>query len=78
MQRSIVTRGLPTLLLLMALAVVLMVSGNNAVGFAFGLAVAAAAGLLLLSIVAYDVARGHGNDRPGRHHRYRDGRARSF
>lgn len=56
MRRLIVTYGLPTLLLLMAAAVILILSGASTVGFAFGLAVAGTAGILLVSTLLYEVA----------------------
>ena len=60
------------LLLLLALAVILMLSGANAFGFAFGLAVAGMGGILLVSMVLYEVAHSRDHDRPSTHRRYRE------
>jgi hypothetical protein len=61
MRRLIVTGGLPTLLLLMAIAVILILSGAGSVGFVFGLVVAGLTGVILVSSVFYEVA--HFEDR---------------
>ena len=56
MPNLIIKRGLPMLLLLMAVAVILILTGASSVGFAFGLVVAGTAGVLLVSTLVYDVA----------------------
>ncbi len=66
MRHLIVTRGLPALLLLMAIAVILILSGATSVGFTFGLVVAGMAGVVLLSTALHDVARGDYRERPRR------------
>ncbi len=58
MRQLIVTRGLPTLLLLMAIAVILILSGATAVGFTFGLVVAGMAGVVVIASALHDVASG--------------------
>jgi len=58
MRGLIVTRGLPTLLPLMAAAVILILSGATAVGFPLGLVVAGVAGVVLFSTVLRDVVNG--------------------
>ena len=63
MRRLIVTRGLPTLLLLMAVAVILMLSGADGFGFAFGLIVVGLAGVTLVATVLYEIA--HSEERYG-------------
>lgn len=57
MRDLIVTRGLPTLLVLMAIAVILILSGAAAFGFAFGLVVAGVAGVVLVSTLLHDVVQ---------------------
>lgn len=58
MPNSIATRGLPTLLLLMAIAVLLILSGATGVGFAFGLVVVGMAGVVLVATLLYDLTQG--------------------
>lgn len=71
MNHQVVKRGLPVLLLLLALAVILILSGAIATGFEFGLVVAGTAGLLLVSMLLYEVAHDERRHRPhgGRPHR---------
>lgn len=58
-----VARGLPMLLLLMAVAVILIIAGASDVGFAFGLVVAGIAGMLLVAMVMYEVVHTANRDR---------------
>jgi hypothetical protein len=58
MRRFIISAGLPTLLVLLGLAVILILSGADAVGLTFGLTVAGVAGVLLVSLILYETARG--------------------
>jgi hypothetical protein len=78
MRRLIVTYGLPTSLLLMAVAVILMLSGASAVGFAFGLVVAGVAGVVLLSTLLYEVANRGDRYRARDARGYRGPHARGF
>ncbi len=71
MRNLIVTRGLPTLLVLMAIAVILILSGATAVGFAFGLTVAGAAGVVLVSTLLHDVLNREEAHQPRRGQLYR-------
>ena len=64
-------RGLPVLLLLMAVAVILILSGAAAVGFAFGLVVAGMAGVVVVSSAIHDVARSELQQRRGSSYLYR-------
>ena len=68
MRQQIATRGLPTLLVLMGVAVILIIAGAGSVGFTFGLVVALTAGAVLVLSVLYEVASGNGRERT-RHER---------
>ena len=66
------------LLLLMAVAVILILSGASSVGFAFGLVVAGMAGVLLVSTVVYDVTHRDERYRPRDSSLYRGPQAGSY
>lgn len=78
MRHSIATRALPILLLLMAIAVLLILSGATGVGLAFGLVVAGMAGVVLVATVLHDLAQGEYRDRPRRSGPYRWPHARGY
>lgn len=78
MRRLLVTYGLPTLLLLMAVAVILILTGATSVGFAFGLVVAGVAGVLLVSTLVYEVANSVNRHRRRDARVYRRPYARQF
>ena len=67
MSSHAVTRSLPILLLLMAVAVLLILSGAATTGFVFGLVVVGIAGILLGAMFLHEglqgEARGRVNDR---------------
>jgi len=67
----VIARGLPTSLLLMAVAVILILSGSGAAGLTFGLVVAGVGGVLLFSALIYDAAHGEDRPRPRRNRVYR-------
>jgi hypothetical protein len=71
MRYQIVTRGVPTLLVLMAVAVILILAGAASVGLTLGLAVAGTAGILLVSAVLYEVTNSNNPDRPRQGRGYR-------
>lgn len=75
---SIIKRGLPMLLLLMAVAIILILSGATSVGFAFGLVVAGMAGVLLVSTLVYDVVHTDDDHRPRDSRVYRRPHARGY
>jgi hypothetical protein len=77
MRPLIVTRGLPMLLVLMGVAVILIIGGSGNLGLTFGLVVAGTAGVLLVSMVLYEVTNGNGRDRPRQDRVYRP-QARGF
>lgn len=78
MRPSSMARALPTFLSLMGLAVILIISGASAVGFAFGLVVAGIGGVVLVSMVLHEVT--HRSDGHGRGERrpYRRPRPTGF
>lgn len=78
MQHSIATRGLPTLLILLAIAVLLILSGATGVGFAFGLVVVGMAGVGLMAAVAHDLTQGERRESPQRTGVYRRTQARGY
>lgn len=78
MRHQIVMRGLPTLLLLMGVAVILILAGAGSVGLTFGLVVAGMAGLLLVSMVLHEVANGADRNRRREERIYRRPHARGF
>jgi hypothetical protein len=76
MRNLIVARGLPMSLLLMAVAVILILSGSGATGLTLGLVVAGVGAVLLFSALIYDDA--HGDERRRRRGKrpYREPHAR--
>jgi hypothetical protein len=78
MRHQIVTRGLPTLLVLMGVAVILILGGAGNVGLTFGLVVAGTAGILLVSMLLYEVANSNDRDRPSKDRDYRRPHAKGF
>jgi hypothetical protein len=70
MTHQVGKRGLPVVLLLLAVAVIMILDGAVTTGFALGLIVAGAAGLLVVAMVLYEVAHGeHRRPRGGRPYR---------
>lgn len=78
MRNQIVTRGLPMLLVLMGVAVILILAGAGSVGLIFGLVVAGTAGVLLMSMMFYEMANLSDRDRPRNDRVYRRSQARAF
>lgn len=78
MRHPIATRCLPALLLLMAIAVILILSGSTGVGFAFGLVVAGLAGVGLVATLVTDLAQGEPRHRPRQSGVYRRPHARGY
>ena len=63
MSRLIVTRSLLPILLLLAGAIVLILSGGSTAGYAVGFAVIGLAGVLLVALFFYEVGRSEDRDR---------------
>lgn len=78
MRNQVVTRGLPTLLVLMGLAVILILAGAGTAGLVFGLVVAGTAGILLVSAMLYELANASGGERRRNDRLYRRPQARTF
>lgn len=78
MRHQVATRGLPTLLTLMGVAVILILAGASNVGLTFGLVVAGTAGVLLVSMLLYEVAHSKDRDRRREDRSYRRPHARGF
>ena len=78
MRHQIVTRGLPTLLVLMGVAVILILGGAGNVGLTFGLVVAGTAGVLLVLMLLYEVANSNDRGRSREDHVYRRPHAKGF
>lgn len=66
------------MLVLMGVAVILILAGAGSVGLAFGLVVAGAAGIMLVSMMFYDVANSNGRDWSREDRLYRRSHARGF
>jgi multisubunit Na+/H+ antiporter MnhB subunit len=78
MRYQIVTRGLPTVLVLMGVAVILILGGAGDAGLTFGLVVAGTAGILLVAMLLYEVANSNDRDRPSKDRVYRRPQAKGF
>lgn len=78
MRYSIATRGLPTLLVLMAIAVLLILSGSAGFGLTFGLIVAGMAGVVLMTMVFMDLAHRESRRRSRQTGMYRRTHARTY
>lgn len=78
MRNQIVTRGLPTLLVLMGLAVILILAGAGSAGLIFGLVVAGTAGILLMSMMLYELANTSGRERRRNERVYRGPQVRAY
>jgi hypothetical protein len=66
------------LLMLMAVAVLLILSGAGSVGFIFGLVVAGLAGVLLLSAMLHEAIHSENRARPRARRAYRAPHARGY
>jgi hypothetical protein len=71
MRNQIATRSLPALLALFGIAVILILSRAGKVRLPFGLVVAGTAGILLVSMMRYEVANSNEHDPPCEHRSYR-------
>ena len=78
MRRVVIDRGLPASLLLMAIAVILILSGSGAAGLTFGLVVAGLGAVLLFSALVYDAAHGERRPRSRRNRVYRGPHVRGY
>ncbi len=75
MRLAIMKRGLPVLVALMAVSVLLILSGASSVGLTFGLVVAGMTGLMLVATVLHDVIH---SARPRERRLYRAPHMRCF
>ena len=71
MRHQIAKLGLPTLLVLMGVAVILILAGAGDAGLTFGLVVAGTAGVLLVSMLLYEAANSEARERPRENRFYR-------
>jgi multisubunit Na+/H+ antiporter MnhB subunit len=78
MPHLMIKRGLPMLLLMMAVAVILILAGAGSAGLAFGLVVAGMAGVLLAATVLYDVTHTDARRRPRHRDLYRGPHVRGY
>ncbi len=67
--RHIITRSLPAFLFLMAIAVILILAGSAATGFALGLVVVGIVALLLASMLIHEVSHSRPRAERSRYHR---------
>jgi multisubunit Na+/H+ antiporter MnhB subunit len=71
MRHQIAKLGLPTLLVLMGVAVILILTGAGDAGLTFGLVVAGTAGALLVLMLLYEAANTEARERSRENRIYR-------